>query len=136
MPLKALDKVAKRTSRGIRLFLERYGYWLTILTLTAITVASLMPRGSTGDPSAVGVPDSFAHVLAYALVIFFPAATPSVPLRWPTAAVLAWGLAIECLQRLVGRNASLADIAANIAGVLVGILVGLLLRKLLLSLSA
>jgi len=59
-----------------------------------------------------------------------------VPLRWPTAAVLAWGLAIECLQRLVGRNASLADIAANIAGVLVGILVGLLLRKLLLSLSA
>jgi len=130
-----LGEVAGRVSRGIRRFLERYGYWLTILTLTAITVASLMPRGSPGDPGAVGVPDGLAHVVAYATVVFFPAATPSVLLRWPVGSILAWGLALELLQLLIGRSASLMDIAANAAGVIVGLTIGYLLRRALLRLS-
>jgi len=128
-------ELSKRVLRGIRRFLERYGYWLTILTLTAITVASLMPRGSPGDPGAVGVPDGLAHVVAYATVVFFPAATPSVLLRWPVGSILAWGLALELLQHLIGRSASLVDIAANAAGVGVGLAIGYLLRRALLRLS-
>jgi len=133
--LIAWGEVAGRILRRIRGFLERYGYWLTILTLTAITVASLMPRGSPGDPGAVGVPDGLAHVVAYATVAFFPAATPSVPLRWPAGSILAWGLALELLQLLIGRSASLMDIAANAAGVGVGLAIGYLLRRALLRLS-
>ena len=94
-----------------------------------------MPRGSPGDPGAVGVPDGLAHVVAYATVAFFPAATPSVPLRWPAGSILAWGLALELLQLLIGRSASLMDIAANAAGVIVGLTIGYLLRRALLRLS-
>ena len=130
-----LAEAARHTSRGIRGFLDRYGYWLTVLALTSTTLASLMPAGSPGDPGAIGVPDGFAHVVAYAAVIFFPAATPSVPLGRPIGVVLAWGLALELLQLLIGRSASLADIAANTVGVMVGLAIGYSLRRMLQSLS-
>ena len=94
-----------------------------------------MPRGSPGDPGAVGVPDGLAHVVAYATVAFFPAATPSVPLRWPAGAILAWGLALELLQFLFGRSASVMDIAANAVGVVVGLAIGYTLRTALLRQS-
>ena len=125
-----------KTAAKIRFFLDSYSYAVTAIALATITFASLSPRGSSGDPGAVGIPDSIAHIVAYAVVIFFRAATPSANLVWPGFAVLVWSILIELLQPLVGRSANLHDVLANATGVIVGILIGYSLRRLLLRLSS
>lgn len=115
--------------------LGNYSLVLSLGLLATITFASLSPRGSSGDPGAVGISDSAAHVMAYASVVFFRAATPSATLFWLSLAVFGWSIVIEILQPLTGRSANLLDIFANAIGVIVGLLIGHLFRVLLLRFS-
>ena len=125
-----------KLSALIRELFFRYGYLLSIITLLVITLASLSPRGTAGDPSTVGIPDYFAHIVAYASVILFAVVRPAAPLFWPIITVLAWSCVIELLQPLVGRSGNLHDLGANAIGVFVGWIAGQLLRRFFISASA
>ena len=107
-------------------------YWavLTLVALVFLTWASLQPPGTAlGDPNPF---DKLYHLAAYACV-----AGP-LGLAWPRKAwvwlgvLLAWGIGIEMLQPLVGREGSLEDVAANLAGLGLGAGVGWGIRKVFL----
>lgn len=100
----------------------------TLSTLAAISVASLSPVGSAGDP---GSADKSMHVFAYSLAILPLVAVPSRPRFGIALVALVWSGAIELLQPLVGRTASFSDLMANAAGVLLGLSVTVLLRRVL-----
>ena len=121
----------KRLAVQISAFLEQQSYRMSILALLAITVASLLPMGSLGDPGAVGVRGSIVHIVAYGTLIFLRAVTPSVPLVWPLATVFAWSVMLEALQFLIGRSASFADVAFIAVGIIVGLVIGYTIRRLL-----
>ena len=111
-------------------WLVRLSIIATLITLAAISVASLAPVDSAGDP---GSADKTVHVFAYALAILPLAAVPS-RLRFRIAlGALIWSGAIELLQPLVGRSASFTDLLANAAGVLLGLSVTVLLRRVLVN---
>ena len=94
---------------------------LWIGALAAITVGSLWPQ----PPDAVGGSDKLMHVAAYTLLS---------ALTWPAFALwrggivliaafglIIFGIAIEVVQPLVGREQSIADAVANAAGVVLGL---------------
>jgi VanZ family protein len=97
------------------------------LTLAGVLVMSFLPSESV-DPlrPTLGGSTDIAHVVAYALL----AATTmlSLPrrafvLRQGAAVALATsllGIAIELLQPLAGRTASVVDVAGNEVGIAVG----------------
>lgn len=101
---------------------------LAALALAGVLVLSFLPP-ETVDPLRLSIGDTsdVAHVVAYAVL----AATTllSRPRRsltlWQGAAVVAaislLGIAIELLQPLVGRTASVVDFAENEIGIAVGI---------------
>ena len=128
-------KPSTTTAVKVRSHLEKYSLIVSFGALAVITIASLSPRGSTGDPGAIGVPDSAAHVIAYAVAVLFRAATPSASLLSLILIVFGWSILIEVLQPLVGRSSNLHDILANALGVLLGAVIGYSLRVLLLRLS-
>ncbi|WP_432612882.1 VanZ family protein [Litoreibacter halocynthiae] len=109
-------------------WLVRLSIFATLITLAAITVASLSPANSGGDP---GSADKTMHVFAYALAILPLAAVSSRPRLMIALGALSWSGAIELLQPLVGRSASFSDLMANAAGVLLGLSVTALLRRVL-----
>lgn len=121
-----------RIVAGISGLLERRGYLFACLTLVLITAASLAPGGSSGDPGTIGVYDGLAHLVAYMIVIFFIASTPSTWVLQLSIMVLAWSGIIEILQPLVGRSGSFLDFVANAAGVVVGLYLGSSARRLIL----
>lgn len=118
----------KRVSSNILSLFDRFGLALTLSLMLLITIASLLPIGSAGDPGAADKP---MHVIAYAVAVLPAAMGPSGPLLWLAAWVVAWGSAIELLQPLVGRSMKLSDMAANAVGVLVGLLIACLVQRLL-----
>ena len=109
----------------------RYGYLLSAVSLLAITLASLSPRGTVGDPGTVGISDYVAHIVAYAAVVLFSIVRPTAPRFWPAITVLVWSCVIELLQPLVGRSGNLHDVWANAIGVFVGWIAGRMLRRFL-----
>lgn len=111
----------------LRGLFDRYGGMLTLLALAGVTVLSLSPKNSIGDP---GSADRTAHFLAYA-AIMLPVALSPRRLPLVAAAIIAWSGAIELIQPYVGRSASLADLATNAVGVLGGVSLGRLGRFLL-----
>ena len=109
-------------------WLVRLSIIATLIALAAISVASLSPVDSAGDP---GSADKTMHVFAYGLAILPLAAVPSRPRLRIALGALVWSGAIELLQPLVGRSASLSDLMANAAGILLGLSVTALLRRVL-----
>ncbi|TMV06467.1 VanZ family protein [Ruegeria sediminis] len=118
----------QRLSTNIQTLFARAGFPMTLLLMLVITVASLMPKGSAGDP---GSADKQMHVIAYALAVLPAAVGASGPVVGLAAGIVAWGIAIELIQPLVGRSMNIADIAANTSGVLAGLLFAFVLRRLL-----
>jgi VanZ family protein len=98
----------------------------TLIILAAISVASLSPVNSGGDP---GSADKTMHVFAYALAILPLATVSSRPRLGIALGVLIWSGAIELLQTLVGRSASFSDLMANAAGVFLGLSATVMLRR-------
>lgn len=120
----------------IHALLGKYNLLASALLLAVITIASLSPPGSSVDPGTVGVPDNFAHIVAYTAVIFIRAVTPSASMLWFCFAVLAWSGVIELMQPFIGRSAGLQDIYANAAGIILGTIMGYPCRRLLSSMSS
>lgn len=100
----------------------------TLIALAAISVASLSPVGSAGDP---GSADKTMHVLAYALAVIPLAAVPPKPRLRIALGAIIWSGAIELLQPFVGRTANFSDLMANATGVLLGLGLAALCRLIL-----
>ncbi len=109
----------------VYIFFARYGIVFTLIVVAAISAASLSPSGSVGDP---GKADKTIHVLAYAAAILPVALSRSKRIFLTGLGVIAWSGAIELLQPLVGRGATVADLLANTVGVVLGLCVGYLAR--------
>jgi VanZ family protein len=77
--------------------------------------------------------DAFAHAGAYAALtvaaLVWPTRRPTLLTFFARAVVvLAFGVALEEAQRLVGRDAQIGDVGANALGVLAGLVIALLGR--------
>jgi hypothetical protein len=102
------------------------GILATLIGLAAISLASLSPVGSSGDP---GSANKTMHVVAYALTVLPLSAVPSRPRFGIALGALFWSGSIELLQPLVGRSASSLDLVANIVGILLGFSAAVLLSR-------
>lgn len=93
---------------------------LLVLTGLAILAGSLMPPGDA--PGLL--PDKLMHMLAYggwAAIAVFSAPRRRRGLMY-LGIIFLTGVMVEIVQPWVGREGSLADIAANTAGILAGAL--------------
>lgn len=108
-----------------------------IVCLGATTYLSLTPS----PPSTRIGWDKIPHVLAYAALAFLlilslrPGKTGPLAVVISLGAVLAYGVAIEFVQRVTGRSFEVADMVANAIGAVSGALLGLLARRVLMRLS-
>lgn len=100
-------------------FIQRYWLFISVITLSAITVLSLYPVASL--PPVPGS-DKTHHLIGYAALIF-PLALKQ-PKHWPSIAVFffVWSGIIELIQPHVNRYGEWLDLAANGAGLVIGIL--------------
>ena len=93
---------------------------LTLLLGAVIAVLTLAPISSTAVPGS----DKLHHAIAFA-ALAFPVCFARPRLILPvTAAVIAYGGAIELLQPQFGRTAEWADFWADCVGAVIGSAVG------------
>lgn len=100
--------------------------WRVAFVLLFVTVAWLAftPRP---PPVAESLWDKANHLLAFAALAFTAAQgwdvrAPGRRTAGVAAGLLAWGIAIECVQALIPeRSASAADVAADAAGIALGL---------------
>lgn len=93
-----------------------------MIALVVITFVALLP-GDQGRPTLIGW-DKLDHIASFAALTLLARAGWPDRRRWvPAAALFAYGVGIELVQGsdLVGRTASLADLAANALGVGLGL---------------
>lgn len=111
--------------------------WLRRLPLFGVVVVTVI---FTLGPDVVGpsnLLDAFAHAGAYAALtvaaLIWPSRRPLTPLTAFARAivVLAFGVAMEEAQRLVGRDAQIGDVGANALGTLAGLIIAWLGRAAL-----
>ena len=110
--------------------------FLTLLAYVALASLTPSPETVTPDPAwlreianiCFGSPDhsdKIGHMLAYAALGFFGAASRFLPSRYSWLVVLflaAYGVGLERLQGLGGvRSQSWLDALANISGAVVGV---------------
>ncbi len=92
-----------------------------LVVLGVATVLALMP-GPAGRPSLLGW-DKLDHVIAFAaLALLSRAGWPGMRRGLAAGLLLVYGLVLEIAQShpLVGRSASLADLAADGIGIAAG----------------
>lgn len=108
-----------------------------LLCLGATTYLSLTPS----PPSTRIGWDKVPHVLAYAALAFLlilalrPGRIGFVRLLISLGTILAYGVAIEFVQRITGRSFEVADMLANAVGAVCGALLALPARRMLVRLS-
>ncbi len=104
---------------------------LLVVTAAAITWLSLVPR----PPDVVGGSDKLAHLLAYATLgvlaglSFAPRLTRISAAVAVVAGLAAYGVVVEGVQQLTGRELDVADMIANAAGAAVGVAIAFLVRR-------
>ncbi len=100
-------------------FIRTYWIFITLLTLTVITVLSLWPLEEL--PSVSGS-DKTHHLIAYA-ALMLPTALRK-PNYWPLICLffIGWSGGIELLQPYVNRYGEWQDMAANTIGIVLGLL--------------
>lgn len=97
--------------------------------LGALTVAVLTLGPFQGLEQTIGLSDKAAHALAfYGLAVMAFAVAPGRRATDLAVMVLAFGIAIEVVQGLTGRSASLGDFLADLTGVVLATAPGLLER--------
>ena len=98
-------------------FIRTYWIFITLLTLTVITVLSLWPLEEL--PSVSGS-DKTHHFIAYA-ALMFPTALRK-PNYWLLIGLffICWSGSIELLQSYVNRYGEFQDLVANIIGLVSG----------------
>ncbi len=106
--------------------------WLAwILWTVCVVVGELLPHDSVPMKliDLLPVSDKVVHFVAYAGIALCPAlALGARDGALFGAAAVAMGVALEYIQRMVGRDFEVGDMLANAAGVLTGLLLGLILR--------
>ena len=104
--------------------------------MALILFVALLP-GAEGRPTLIGW-DKLDHIASFiALTVLARSGWPQA-LRWRAAAGLfAYGALIELLQgtNIVGRTASVSDLAANALGIALGLIASLWLGHLARTLS-
>lgn len=100
---------------------------LTALLALSVCVFALVPR-----PALTGLPgrDTYHHALAFAALVL-PAAALAPRFLPPLLPLLmGFGVLIEILQPLVGRDGEIRDLVADGAGLVAGLILGFVLRRL------
>jgi VanZ family protein len=92
--------------------------WLFWLALAGVTLLALMPGDEV--PISTGW-DKSNHVLAF-FVLTLLAGLSWPQARWfvPVLGLIGYGIGIEAVQHLVGRDAAIADVFADTIGIAVG----------------
>lgn len=97
--------------------------------LGALVVAVLTLGPFQGLEQVVGLNDKAAHAIAfYGLAVMAFVVMPARRRTDLAVMVLAFGVAIEIVQGLTGRSASLTDLLADAAGVMAATLPGMVER--------
>lgn len=106
---------------------------LLAITAAVVTWLSLVPT----PPEVVGGSDKAAHLVAYAVLgVLAGLSLASKPSRVRAGIAVAvglavYGVAVEGVQQLTGRELDVADMIANAAGAATGVAVALLARRAL-----
>jgi hypothetical protein len=85
---------------------RRLWWAVGVLLIGAILFLSLMPDSSEEDEALLEGADKYEHVLAYCVLMFWFAHLESTGrgrLRLAIG-ITGWGVAIECLQGLIGHR--------------------------------
>lgn len=100
--------------------------WLFWLAIVGVSILAFMPGAEV--PVSTGW-DKSNHALAFFVLALLAVCS------WPAASVwqrclglLAYGVLIECVQYVVGRDAAMLDIFADAVGIAIGQVVILLAR--------
>lgn len=105
----------------LAVWIDRLRPWLRAgTTLGALALIALMLGPFQGLERRVGMTDVLAHAVGFAIIT--AAILLNLPRlgRLPAAGLaLALGIAIEGLQAMLGRSASLADLLADLVGIVV-----------------
>lgn len=101
--------------------LAAFWFWIGLLLCATVLVAALKPSG--GEPLFSGV-DKLMHAAVFAVLGAWFAALQVSERRLLVVAVAltGFGVAIECLQALTGRDPSAWDLVADVVGIGLGIL--------------
>ena len=95
----------------------------TALIASLIGVFMLAPSIPTSW-STLALTDKAYHAIAFAALVLPSGAIFQRHRAWIATGAFVFGLTIEVVQPLVGRNAEWADIAANTMGILIGLSLG------------
>jgi VanZ family protein len=117
------------TSNSQTKFLPRHRIALAATCLIALTIAwaTLTPNPPKPLPDRL-LSDKFYHLVAFAALVFPSAALHARSLVWILPLSALFGVTIELIQPLTGRQSEALDVVANILGLGVGSLLGLTLR--------
>lgn len=96
----------------------KFARWASLVCAVVFLCAMLLPLGGLAAQS--GIPDSYAHAVAFAVI------TGAMFLNTSRASRLAVmlcafgvGGGVEIVQHFVGRDAELRDLAADLVGIVV-----------------
>lgn len=98
-------------------------WWWLGLGLCVITLVAAV-RPTSGAPPVFPGFDKVMHAAVFAILGAWFAALQSSARRWCVVALglIVFGVAIEILQSITGRDPSIWDILADLTGIAVGIL--------------
>ena len=94
----------------------KFARWASVICAVLFLCAMLLPLG--GLEAQSGIPDSYAHALAFAFItgaLFLNA--PRAPRLVVMLCAVGIGGGVEIIQHFVGRDAELRDLAADIVGI-------------------
>lgn len=99
-----------------------YWFWIGLGLCGFVLFMAIKPAGAA--PAPFPLYDKLMHASVFAVLGSWFAALQSSARRWPIIALglLAFGVAIELLQAVTGRDPSVWDVVADIIGIAVGIL--------------
>lgn len=102
--------------------LALYWFWIGLGLCAFVLYMAIKP--AAGAPAPFPLYDKLMHASVFTFLGSWFAALQPSPRRWPAIALglLAFGVAIELLQAVTGRDPSVWDVVADIIGIAVGIL--------------
>lgn len=97
-------------------------FWVGIGLCAFALIMAIKPAAA--DPAPFPAFDKLMHATVFAVLSSWFAALQPSARRWSiiALALTAFGIAIEVLQAVTGRDPSVWDVAADMAGIAIGIL--------------
>lgn len=104
---------------------------LAFAVIALVVAAMALAPGAAAAPRLLGW-DKVEHAAAFAaMALFARAGWPGLSRAWTAGLLIAYGVLIEIAQGLpvIGRSASVADVAADAFGVALGLLAAWMLGR-------